>query len=56
MRLDIWLLVGAALVLILVEGGLTTSWRHVKPAVPVALALATVGIGVSIAVVGVAAH
>jgi len=46
----------AALVLILVEGGLTTSWRHVKPAVPVALALATVGIGVSIAVVGVAAH
>jgi len=46
----------AALVLILVEGGLTTDWRNVRPAVPVALALATVGIAVSVVVVAVPAH
>ncbi|HEX2314890.1 MAG TPA: potassium/proton antiporter [Thermomonospora sp.] len=46
----------AALVVILVEGGLTTNWRNVKPAVPVSLVLATVGIAVSIVVVAVAAH
>ncbi|WP_103944369.1 potassium/proton antiporter [Thermomonospora echinospora] len=46
----------AALVVILVEGGLTTNWRNVRSAVPVALALATLGIAVSIVVVAVAAH
>ncbi|REE96228.1 potassium/proton antiporter [Thermomonospora umbrina] len=46
----------AALVIILVEGGLTTSWRNVKPAVPVSLALATVGIVISIVVVAAAGH
>ncbi|WP_119727206.1 potassium/proton antiporter [Thermomonospora amylolytica] len=46
----------AALVLILVEGGLTTSWRNVRPAVPVSLALATVGIAISIVVVAAAGH
>lgn len=46
----------AALVIILAEGGLTTSWRHVKPAMPAAAALATIGVGVSMAVTGTAAH
>ncbi len=46
----------AALVIILAEGGLTTSWRHVKPALPAAAVLATVGVGVSMTVTGVAAH
>ncbi len=39
-----------ALAVILAEGGLTTSWQHVRPAVPVATVLATVGVGVSILV------
>ncbi|MGQ0463811.1 MAG: potassium/proton antiporter [Sporichthyaceae bacterium] len=46
----------AALVIILAEGGLTTSWRHVKPAMLPAAVLATVGVGISTAVTGVAAH
>ncbi|MGQ0847377.1 MAG: potassium/proton antiporter [Sporichthyaceae bacterium] len=46
----------AALVVILAEGGLTTSWRHVKPAMVPAAVLATVGVGVSMGVTGVAAH
>ena len=45
----------AALVLILAEGGLTTSWGHVRPAIPVASVLATVGVGVSVLVTAVAA-
>ncbi|MCL2582514.1 MAG: potassium/proton antiporter [Streptosporangiales bacterium] len=43
----------SALILILAEGGLTTSWAHARPAMPAALLLATVGVGVSIAVVAV---
>lgn len=39
-----------ALAIILAEGGLTTNWQHVRPAVPVATVLATVGVGVSIVV------
>ena len=45
-----------ALVLILAEGGLSTKWSQIKPAIGVGLLLATVGVAVSIAVVAVAAH
>ncbi|RAY15036.1 potassium/proton antiporter [Actinomadura craniellae] len=46
----------AALVLILAEGGITTPWRTVRPAVPVAIALATVGTVISILVIAASAH
>jgi NhaP-type Na+/H+ and K+/H+ antiporter len=46
----------SALVLILAEGGLTTSWEHARAAAPAALLLATVGVAVSILVVAVACH
>lgn len=46
----------SALVLILAEGGLTTNWSHARPAMPAAVLLATVGVGVSIAVVAVGAR
>jgi NhaP-type Na+/H+ and K+/H+ antiporters with a unique C-terminal domain len=39
-----------ALAVILAEGGLTTNWRQVRPAVPVATVLATAGVGVSVVV------
>ncbi|MEV0584028.1 potassium/proton antiporter [Nonomuraea sp. NPDC050310] len=45
-----------ALAVILAEGGLTTNWRHVRPSVPSALILATLGVGVSILVVATAVH
>src|SRR5215469_1096682 len=45
-----------ALVLILAEGGLTTNWAHARRAAPAAIALATVGVVVSIGVTGVATH
>jgi len=45
-----------ALALILAEGGLTTSWRDLRPSLPLGAALATLGVVVSIAVVAVAAH
>jgi cell volume regulation protein A len=45
-----------ALVVILAEGGLTTNWSSIRPAVGPAAALATLGVVVSVAVVGVAAH
>ena len=40
-----------ALALILAEGGLTTRWAVVRPALPFAAVLATVGVAVSVAVV-----
>ncbi|MBY8847543.1 cation:proton antiporter, partial [Saccharothrix sp. MB29] len=46
----------AALVLILTEGGLTTRWSAVKPALGLGIALSTVSVGVSIAVTGFALH
>jgi potassium/hydrogen antiporter len=46
----------AALVVILAEGGLTTRWETIRPVVPAAAVLATVGVAVSVAVVGVAGH
>ena len=44
----------SALVLILAEGGLTTSWAHARAAAPAALSLATVGVVVSVLVVAAA--
>jgi cell volume regulation protein A len=46
----------AALVMILAEGGLTTSWHTIRPALPAATALATLGVGISTAVTGWVAH
>jgi cell volume regulation protein A len=45
----------AALVVILAEGGLTTSWRTIRPVIPAAAALATVGTAVSVGVTACAA-
>lgn len=45
-----------ALVVILAEGGLGTRWNNIKPAIPGAAVLATVGVGISVAVTGLAAH
>jgi len=45
-----------ALVLILVEGGLTTRWQAVRPALGVGVALSTVAVVVSVAVAGTALH
>jgi potassium/hydrogen antiporter len=46
----------AALVIILAEGGLTTRWSAVRPSAPAGVALATVGVAVSVGVVALAAH
>src|SRR5437660_6742317 len=45
-----------ALAVIVAEGGLTTQWQAVRPVLPAALSLATIGVAVSIAVTAVAAH
>jgi cell volume regulation protein A len=46
----------AALVVILAEGGLTTSWRDIRPVVPAAASLAIVGTIVSVGVTAIAAR
>ncbi len=46
----------AALILILAEGGLTTSWRSIRPALGPAVALSTIGVVVSVVVVAAFAH
>ena len=46
----------AALVLILGEGGFNARWSEIRGALPAALLLATVGVGISIAVVAGFAH
>ncbi|MDO9397955.1 MAG: potassium/proton antiporter, partial [Herbiconiux sp.] len=46
----------AALAVILTEGGLTTSWREAKPSMRLGLSLATLGVGISVAIVAVGAH
>jgi cell volume regulation protein A len=46
----------AALVLILAEGGLTTQWSEIRPAMPVGVALATLGVAVSVTVVAAGSH
>ncbi|TQM71293.1 cell volume regulation protein A [Actinomadura hallensis] len=45
----------AALVLILAEGGVTTSWRRVRDTVPAAIVVSTVGTLISIVIVALAA-
>ncbi|MFF4604448.1 potassium/proton antiporter [Streptomyces sp. NPDC001339] len=46
----------AALVVILAEGGLGTKWKEIKPALPRAAALSTVGVAVSVGVTAAGAH
>jgi cell volume regulation protein A len=46
----------AALVLILAEGGLTTRWSSIRESVAPAVVISTIGVVVSVAVVGVAAR
>ncbi|MFE7130035.1 potassium/proton antiporter [Streptomyces sp. NPDC057638] len=46
----------AALVVILAEGGLGTKWQEVKPALPAAVLLSTVGVAVSVGITAAAAH
>ena len=46
----------AALALILAEGGLTARWDDVRDAVPASILLSTIGVGVSLVVVGLLAH
>ncbi|WP_199433321.1 potassium/proton antiporter [Qaidamihabitans albus] len=46
----------AALVMILTEGGLTTRWPVVKPALGPGIALSTVAVAVTIAITGAALH
>ncbi|MFD4720007.1 potassium/proton antiporter [Streptomyces sp. NPDC058423] len=46
----------AALVVILTEGGLGTKWKEIKPALPAAAMLSTVGIAVSVGVTAAGAH
>ncbi len=45
-----------ALVIILTEGGLTTSWPEIRPAMRTGALLATLGVAVSIAVMAVGVH
>ncbi|WP_134741000.1 potassium/proton antiporter [Nocardioides sp. 503] len=46
----------AALVLILAEGGLTTSWREIKPSMRIGVSLASIGVAVSVGVVALGSH
>jgi cell volume regulation protein A len=46
----------AALVVILAEGGLTTTWSDLRPSIRLGLSLATVGVAVSVLLVAVGAH
>lgn len=46
----------AALVLILAEGGFTTRWADIRQALPMAVLLATLGVGVSVVLVSLFAH
>ncbi|ROQ68345.1 potassium/proton antiporter (CPA1 family) [Streptomyces sp. 840.1] len=46
----------AALVVILAEGGLGTKWKEVRPALPAAAMLSTVGVAVSVGVTAAGAH
>lgn len=56
---DAWLsqFVGTmALILILLDGGLQTSWHHLRPVMRPALSLATVGVLITVGVIGTVAH
>jgi cell volume regulation protein A len=46
----------AALVVILAEGGLTTTWSDLRPSIRLGLSLATVGVAISVLIVAVGAH
>ncbi|MFI6639350.1 potassium/proton antiporter [Streptomyces sp. NPDC050504] len=46
----------AALVVILAEGGLGTKWKEIRPALPAAVMMSTVGVAVSVGVTAAAAH
>ena len=46
----------AALVVILAEGGLTTSWREIRPTLGLGLSLATLGVVVSVGLMALAGH
>ena len=46
----------AALVVILAEGGLGTKWKEIRPALPAAAVLSTVGVGISVGVTAAGAH
>ncbi|MDJ0342363.1 potassium/proton antiporter [Streptomyces sp. H10-C2] len=46
----------AALVVILAEGGLGTKWREIKPVVPAAAVLSTIGLMLSVVITAGAAH
>ncbi|MFI9720553.1 potassium/proton antiporter [Streptomyces sp. NPDC052396] len=46
----------AALVVILAEGGLGTKWHEIRPALPAAAVLSTLGVAVSVGVTAAAAH
>ncbi|GAA1529146.1 potassium/proton antiporter [Streptomyces albidochromogenes] len=46
----------AALVVILAEGGLGTKWKEIRPALPAAVVLSTVGVAVSVGVTAAGAH
>ncbi|MGW0731509.1 potassium/proton antiporter [Streptomyces sp. NPDC002851] len=46
----------AALVVILAEGGLGTKWKEIRPALPAASVLSTVGVAVSVGVTAAGAH
>jgi len=46
----------AALAVILADGGLSTSWREVRPSMRLGLSLATLGVAVSVMVVALGAH
>lgn len=46
----------AALILILAEGGLTTSWPEIKPSLRLGVSLATIGVAVSVVVMAVFGH
>jgi cell volume regulation protein A len=46
----------AALIVILAEGGLTTTWSDLRPSIRLGLSLATVGVAISVLIVAVGAH
>ncbi|MFE6766429.1 potassium/proton antiporter [Streptomyces sp. NPDC057689] len=46
----------AALVVILAEGGLGTKWKEIRPALPAAIMLSLVGVGISVGVTAAGAH
>ncbi|MFF4408053.1 potassium/proton antiporter [Streptomyces sp. NPDC001262] len=46
----------AALVVILAEGGLGTKWHEIKPSLPSAAVLSTLGVAISVGVTAAAAH